>query len=210
MTKMKTSILALAVALTIGTAATAQTMADALNNKCTVTWIGLDFSGATLVPTVEFAAVQADPGTAILKWNNLLEAEAEKFDLGKALGINSCINNTSYVQPANDGINANDVLSRTAGTLDKEKVPSMVQNYKTEDGEGVGVVFIVSTFNKTQEMAEYYVTFFNMKTKEVLHSERISGEPTGFGLRNYWAGSVTSVLKTIEKEYAKAWLKRFK
>lgn len=188
----------------------AQTMADALNNKCAVTWIGLDFSEATLVPTVEFAAVQADPGLMIMKWNNLLEAEAEKFDLGKALGITACINNTSYVQSANDGISSADLLSRTAGTLDKEKVPGMVKDYKTEDGEGVGVVFIVSTFNKTQEMAEFYVTFFNMKTKQVLHSERISGKPTGFGLRNYWAGAVTSVLKNIEKEYSKAWLKRFK
>ncbi|MFZ1331619.1 MAG: hypothetical protein WAR83_05500, partial [Flavobacteriales bacterium] len=131
------------------------------------------------------------------------------FNMATALGINACINNTSYVQAANDGISSADLLSRTAGTLDKEKVPSMVKDYKTEDGEGVGVVFIVSTFNKTQEMAEFYVTFFNMKTKEVLHSERISGKPVGFGLRNFWAGSVTNVLKSIEKDYSKAWLKRF-
>jgi hypothetical protein len=74
----------------------------------------------------------------------------------------------------------------------------------------VGVVFIVSAFNKTQEMAEYYVTFFNMSTKEVLHSERIGGAPSGFGLRNYWAGSVMAVLKSIDKQYEKAWNSRFK
>jgi len=206
---MKRIILSLAVMLTLGAAVNAQTMADALNNKCAVTWIGLDFSEATLVPTVEFAPVQADPGLMIMKWNNLLEAEAEKFNMAKALGIGACTNNTSYVQGVNDGLTGTDLLSRSAGTLDKEKVPAMVKKYKTEDGEGVGIVFIVSTFNKTQEMAEYYVTFFNMKSKAVLHSERISGKPTGFGLRNFWAGSVTSVLKNIEKEYSKAWLKRF-
>ena len=130
---MKPSILSLAVLLTLGTAVNAQTMADALNNKCAVTWIGLDFSEATLVPTVEFAAVQADPGMMLMKWNNLLEAEAEKFNMAKALGIGGCSNNTSYTQSVNDGLTGTDLLSRSAGTLDKEKVPGMVKQYKTED-----------------------------------------------------------------------------
>lgn len=206
---MKTTLLTLTTAIAFGTSVQAQTMADALNNKCQVTWIGLDFSEAKLIPTVEFATVEADPGTAILKWNNLLEQEHEKFDLAKALGISNVVTNTSYVAPVNEGVKSQDLLSRTAITLDKEKVPSMVKKYKTNDGDGVGVVFVVSAFNKTSEIAEFYVTFFNMKTREVLHSERISGKPTGFGIRNYWAGAVTQVLKTIEKEYSKAWLKRF-
>lgn len=207
---MKTTLLFFTAALTFGIGAKAQTMSEALNNKVPVTWIGLDFSEATFVPTVDFAPVEADAKTTLLKWNNLMEQEHEKFDLAKAIGISTVTTNTSYVAPVNDNVDAQKLLSRTASTLDKEKVPAMVKKYKTEDGEGVGVVFIVSAFNKTAETAEFYVTFFNMKSKEVLLSERISGKPAGFGIRNYWAGAVTSVLKTIDKEYSKAWLKRFK
>ncbi len=206
---MRTPLLTLAAVIAFGTSLQAQTMADALNERCKLTWIGLDFSEAKLVSTVDFAEVERDPNFMIVKWNNLIEQERDKFDLGKALGVKGVMNNTSLIRAANEGITADDILSREAGTLAKSKVPDMVKDYKFE-GEGVGVVFIVSTYNKPELMAEYYVTFFNMATKEVLHSERVLGKPQGFGIRNFWAGSVNDALKQIEKEYAKTWRSQFK
>lgn len=206
---MRTTLLSIAVIAGLTPMATAQTMGDALNNACTVTWIGLDFSESKFVPTFDFAEVDADPQTAILKWNNLLEQEPEKFDLGKALGITRCVTNTSFVRDANEGMTSADLLGRDPYTLDEAKIPDMVKAYKTE-GDGIGVVFIVSTFDKTQLKAEFYVTFFNMKTKEVLHKERITGKPMGFGMRNFWAGAISAVLKDIKKSYVEDWRAEFK
>lgn len=202
-------LLPLLAIVTLPLSTQAQTMADALNNKCTITWIGLDFSEAKFVPTVDFAEVQNNVDLALLKWNNLLEQEAAKFDLGAALGSTRTTNNTSFVQDANAGIAPHDLIQRTAEPLDLSKIPGMVRRYKTE-GEGVGVVFIVESFNKTDVQAVFHVTFFNMATKEILHTERMVGKPGGFGMRNYWAAAVTSVLKNIKSNYAKMWHKRFK
>ena len=207
---MRTTLLAATAALlSIPFAARAQSMADALNNACTVTWIGLDFSSARFVPAIDFAEVEGDTRTALLKWNNLMEQEPDKFNMGKALGITRCVTNTSFVKDLNEAVTADKLLSREPYSLDKAKIPDMVNAYKTA-GDGVGVVLIVSTFDKTQAMAEYWITFFNMKTHGMLYTEKLMGKPQGFGVRNFWAGSVYSVLKAIEKGHAKAWRGQFK
>lgn len=203
------AILPLVALITSPFASSAQTMAEVLNNKCDVTWIGLDFSEAHFVPAVEFAEVQANVDLALIKWNNLLEQEPAKFDLGAALGSTRTKNNTSFIQAANNGFSENDLLQRTTEPLDPNKIPAMLKRYTTE-GEGVGAVFIVESFDKTQVKATFHVTFFNMATKEMIFTERISGKPMGFGMRNYWAGAVSDVLKNIKKSYAQAWYARFK
>jgi hypothetical protein len=206
---MRTTLLSLSAALLLAGTASAQTMGDALYDAAPVTWVGLDFSEAKFVPSVEFADVDADARLAMLKWNNLLEQEPKKYDLGRTLGIKRITTNTSFMREVNEGITAEDLLGREPYSIPEAKIPEMVKSYKFT-GEGVGVVFIVSTFDKTQEKGEFYVTFFNMKTKEVMHTERLMGKPMGIGLRNYWAGSISSVLKNIEKSYAATWRAKYK
>jgi hypothetical protein len=55
----------------------------------------------------------------------------------------------------------------------------------------------------------FFVTFINMNTKEVLFTERMTGEPGGFGLRNYWAGSVYNILKRIKSTEYRSWQKKY-
>ncbi len=207
---MRTSSLTLAAALSsISFTVHAQSMADALNNACTVTWIGLDFSEARFVPSIDFAEVEGNTRAALLKWNNLMEQEPDKFNMGKALDITRCVTNTSFVKDLNEAVTAEKLLAREPYTLDKAKIPGMVNAYKTT-GDGVGVVLIVSTFDKTQGIADYYVTFFNMKTHDLLYTEMLTETPLGFGMRNYWAHSVYTLLKTIEHAKARDWRGQFK
>ncbi len=202
-------LFSLAVFLTIPCILNGQTMADALYNGTQVTWVGLDFSNAKFVPAVEFTEVDADPQLAILKWNNLLEQEPEKFNLCKALESTRCSTNTSFMRKVHEGLTSEELLGRESYSLDKAEIPGMVKDYDTK-GEGVGVVFIVSSFDKTQNMAEYWVTFFNMETKEILHTQRLAAKPSGFGMRNYWAGSVYQALKTIQKNHLNTWRTQFR
>ena len=116
--------------------ASAQSMADLMNGRANVTFIGLDFSGARFVPAIEFAEVDANPGLTLLKWNNLLEQEPQKFDMGKALDISHATNNTSFVRDVNEGLTSSDLLAPDPYELDPAKIPAMVKVYKTS-GEGV-------------------------------------------------------------------------
>jgi hypothetical protein len=48
-----------------------------------------------------------------------------------------------------------------------------------------------------------------MKTKELLIHERLKEKPSGFGLRNYWAGSIYRVIKEIKKNCYNVWISEF-
>ena len=41
------------------------------------------------------------------------------------------------------------------------------------------------------------VVFFNTETKEIIEEWITDGKARGFGLRNYWAGSIYSALKKL-------------
>ena len=43
----------------------------------------------------------------------------------------------------------------------------------------------------------YEVVFFNTETKEIIEEWITDGKARGFGLRNYWAGSIYSALKKL-------------
>lgn len=62
---------------------------------------------------------------------------------------------------------------------------------------GVGMVFIAQFLDKSNNRGTYEVVFFNTETKEIIEEWITDGKARGFGLRNYWAGSVYSALKKL-------------
>ncbi|MBX2972603.1 MAG: hypothetical protein KF797_05835 [Flavobacteriales bacterium] len=190
-----------------GTAQT--TMADVLQKKAPLTWVGLDFSEARFTPRPEFAQLEQKGSIFLNNWNDLLDSEPAKFDIGTPLGLDYVANKTSFVVGANAGFDPAKAFSGPLVPPTDDQVARMVARYPTKQETGAGVVFIVNSFNKTAEMADFTVVFFDMATHTVLHSERIQGKPSGFGLRNFWAGAVHHVLKQIKSPYAKAWRQRY-
>ena len=81
--------------------------------------------------------------------------------------------------------------------------------YNTEGKKGVGVFFLAESLNKNTREGCFHFIAMDMKTKELLIHERLLGKPKGFGLRNYWAGSIYSVIKKIKKKRYKVWMKQF-
>jgi trans-2-enoyl-CoA reductase len=86
----------------------------------------------------------------------------------------------------------------------------MVNNYKGDvKKEGIGLSFIVENFNKGSQMATVYVTFFDIASKKVLISEKLSGKAMGIGMRNYWAGAIKAMLKQIDLTEYKNWKTKY-
>ena len=86
--------------------------------------------------------------------------------------------------------------------LSPDMIQGIVDNYFIEeDMKGIGLVFIAESYSKPNVQGAYYVTFFDMETRKVLYTERMLGKPSGFGLRNYWAGSYYNVLKDVGKKF---------
>jgi hypothetical protein len=66
----------------------------------------------------------------------------------------------------------------------------------------------VESLNKLIEEGSFWVTFVNMGTKEVLLTERVVSPPSGFGMRNFWAGAINGALVKIKKKEFENWRKK--
>ena len=181
-----------------------------------VVWYGLDFSNAKFIgkfnhdlsqiPVSEFELVTK----YIPAWNALVIMEPNNFDLKNAFRKKSIYNDLNPVKTRNDRINVEGIKTLNSHLIAKSEIPKMISEYKDGDKhEGLGLTFIVESFDKSNELGSFWVVFFDIKTKLVLFSEHCSGEPLGFGLRNYWAGSLKHVLKDIQYIKYEIWKKRF-
>ncbi len=80
----------------------------------------------------------------------------------------------------------------------KETIDKIINEYEAGDKkEGLGLVFIVESFDKMTNLASVYVTFFDIATKKVLLTEKFVEAPVGVGVRNYWAGAIAKIFKQV-------------
>ncbi len=179
-----------------------------------IVWYGLDFSEARFIGQFDQAAGIA-PATAndmkysyIPAWNALILSEPNRYDLRKTFRKVNVYNDLKDVEVSNRQINEDKLMSFNPYRFEDaaEVVSSIIGNYGDgERNEGVGLVFIVEYFNRIDQEAAVYVTFFDIATQEVLFKERMLGSPRGIGLRNYWAGAIRNILLDIERQTYRSW-----
>jgi hypothetical protein len=185
-------------------------------NANEITWFGLDFTKAKLMGSfAEFnSAGQKDENDIRLKyfpaWNNVIVQEKEKYDLPGVFRKNEVNYNLEIVHKRNFDVKNDDLFEINPGEgkhLDEKAVQDIISQYDVKGGKGVGIVFIVETLDKYSESGTYFVTFFDIATKKVLLTQRMTGQAGGIGLRNYWIKPVFNVLKQCRSEYPK-WKKK--
>ena len=77
-------------------------------------------------------------------------------------------------------------------------IEEIIKAYPSNQGN---MLLIVATeLNKLNGYGSFVAVVFNGETKEIISSKKISGKPSGFGLRNYWAGSLYNSLKASWKK----------
>jgi len=103
------------------------------------------------------------------------------------------------VETLNAKINPEGVFTHNSHMIMKDKLPGMIKAYPEGDKKtGTGLVFIVESFDKSYRKGNFWVVFFDIQSRKILFSDYCSGIPSGFGLRNYWAGSLKHVLAEIQ------------
>jgi hypothetical protein len=198
----------LALFATVSMFATAQN-ASKVFESTEIVWYGLDFTKAKFVGAFDQIGGAGAVNGMEMKtkwipgWNNLIISEPQNFDLKKTFRVDNIYNDLSSVNELNSKLDADKCMTYNEGKIDKSEIDAMIKKYKGEKKEGVGLVFIVQNFNKTTSFGDVYVTFFDIATKKVLLCELVAGKAIGIGMRNFWAGSIKSILKEIQKtEYA--------
>jgi hypothetical protein len=188
-----------------------QTKSEVFDPNTEVTWLGLDFSGAKFIGDRERLGSESDIHHLLDALNELMVKEADKYNVAAALQKKKIEYGTEVTTEHNAGL---DVLSMISAEgkdhvhLKPGDVEEIISSYDLKGKSGIGLMFNVESFNKLIEEGSFWVTFVNMGTKEVLFTERLTAPPSGFGMRNFWAGSVNGVLTKIKKKEFENWRKK--
>ncbi|MDR2883329.1 MAG: hypothetical protein LBU98_06100 [Alistipes sp.] len=127
--------------------------------------------------------------------NSLVIAEWSKYDPGKFLSVDITGRNISPTTRLNDDIDPAEVITHSSEyAISPDQVADMVRRYELRESEGTGLVIVGEMLDKSTGMGSFLVVHFDVATREVLRSRGMVGKARGFGLRNYWAGSLYEAL----------------
>ena len=170
----------------------AQDKKKAVDEK-NITWYGVDFTLA------RFTLVTEDPAaivsTSLKAINTLILAEPDKYDLKKFFSKSEVTPEVDMVNERNSKIDPTLLVVTDKYTITPEDVKKVISSYDTKGKTGTGLVFVAENLHKIEQIGSYYVVFFDMASKEIIDMERKEGKATGIGFRNYWTGSVFTVMK---------------
>lgn len=197
--KMKTFLLTLLLAMIFTPSEAQKTRSDIFEDD-EVTFLGLDFSEAQMIGSLGFTDPYEIKNSYFYKWNRLLFAEKDKYNVSRFYRKSEVNYNFDVVDARNDKVDEDALVIDKSYKIDEDKLKSIVGAYNSKDpSEGLGLVYIVESFNKTDASAFVWVTFFDIKTNKILMARRMRGKARGFGFRNYWAGAIYDIMKQSEK-----------
>ncbi len=209
---MKKIILSLLL-ITAATSFAQFTAKDVFSSK-SIVWYGLNFSEARMIGQFD-QAMGAGPASAsdlknkwIPGWNALIQTEQKNYKIKEAFQKDDVFYDVTPTDKQNYDINNNELMSFNSYVFkDAQKTASTIVSKLSgsQKTEGIGVTFIVESFNKSSDEAVIYVTVFDINTKNILILERMVGKPMGIGLRNFWAGAVKHVIKQITTDFYSKW-----
>ena len=189
----------------------AQDKSDVFSPSTEITWLGLDFSGAKFIGDRERLGSESDIRHLIDAINELMINEADKYNVAAAIQKKTVDNAIEVTNEHNAELDVLAMISAEGKDhvhLNRSQVEEIISSYDFKGKSGIGLMFNVESFNKLLEEGSFWITFVNMGSKEVLFTERLTAPPSGFGMRNFWAGSVNGVLAKIKKKEFENWRKK--
>ena len=178
-----------------------------------IVYYGMDLSNCRLIGDFGATATGAEMKTNLFpQWNAIIVNEPGKYDFKTTFHKSSVAYDLGPVTSQNEKTDEKNILTTNANhSLDKATLEKMVKSYGTgEKTHGIGLVYIIETFDKTIKLATLYVTFFDIATHKILFMEKMREEPVGFGLKSFWAGAISKTMKDIKKTDYAEWEKKYK
>ncbi|MFO7827454.1 MAG: hypothetical protein R6V23_02425 [Bacteroidales bacterium] len=201
------SLLFTIISLFILNTAFANGLSDVVNSD-EIHWYGVDFTNAKMIGSIGFTHPDIICDRYIKKkWNTYVFLEDHKYDISKFLKGKEVVPHMDFMLEGNSVITTDNLIINNDHQIAFADVKNTIEDYDTQDN-GIGLVFIVESFNKLEETASIWVTFFNTRTNEVLYTEEYVVEPGGFGVLNYWLGSIYETCKQLRRDYRK-WHREF-
>ena len=194
-----------------------QTLQEFFSNRSTqLTYLGIDYT-----KNLFYKNSDANPTEIRDKYypgiNDLVVKEQydKSYDIGAAFGRkNTIIIDLSAVTANNKKIDVGNIVSSRKSDFERLKeadIKSCVEALPLEGKEGIGLVFIMEGMKKIggKGYGSVWITLIDMKTKEVLITERIVREAEGFSFRNYWVSVIRRTIGEIDWSKYKEWKRKY-
>ncbi len=201
--------------LTFSLSAFSQKVSDLFTKSETpIYYLGVDFSNVKLIGDFNQFAEAGSVGPILVKekyfpsWNNLVVKESEKYDIRGMFRKENVTYDLDFVTKLNSETSVENLEDTKTPNYTKENINQFINKYNVK-GDGIALVFIAESLNKNTTSGIYHFVAFNMKTKEVLLTESLTGIAGGIGLRNYWGRSIFEVIDQIKERKYKEWKKNY-
>ena len=192
-----------------------QTIHDFFNKDIQVTWLGLDYSNCKIIGEWSQFMGAGDYGAAEIRdkffpaWNHLVLSEPEKYSLKSMIRQEDIFNDIGMIMTKNAGTSLRNLEAYNPPNYDLDQIQEFVSSYDLEGKSGIGMVFINECLSKYEEVGVYHFVVLDMATKKILLHQKCRGEPFGFGIRNYCAGSLNDVMQQIRETHYPRWRREY-
>jgi hypothetical protein len=208
----KNTFLFLGFTFLISSLCVAQDVKDIFERKTKVTWLGLDLTGAKFIGDRERFGSTSDVMHLMESWNDLMLKEHDKYNVKLAIQKDEIVEALDVAKEHNAGLDPAEMFSNDTNDqnhLGESDIKAIIADYDFKNNSGIGIIFNVEAFNKLKDVSSVWVTFVNMDTKEVFFTERMTGQPGGSGLRNFWGNSMEDILIKIRRKEFENWKKKY-
>ena len=203
---MRKGILSIMVFFGFISISMAQNTASDIFTKKEIIWYGFDFSHIKMIGSSGFSNPEDIVKTFFSAWNNIVFDELQKFNIMKLMKMKNVKYSLAMFKELNSKVDPKELVIDHEYSLSREQIDEIVSKYNPADQKGIGVSFIMESFNQNEKKGYMWVTFFDVSTKTVLLTEKMTGDAGGSAeFRNYWIKSIYNVLLNINTKEMKVW-----
>jgi hypothetical protein len=174
---------------------------DRTNKSTPIVYYGIDFTLVKFIGSSGFS----DPAHIVEEYfdkiNQKIIMEQDNYDMGIFFRRWDFDIDLEMLSGRNRSINPYEVVTNSNHIISEEQIRELVSTYNPKAQEGIGLVIVMESLNKLRERGEMYFVLFDIKTKKVVHIRKESGEPSGFGITNYWMKPVYEAIKKLKRSY---------
>lgn len=162
----------------------------AQKQKPTAEFYGVDFSQVNVIGAIDPEDKLIEAFVAI---NELVQHEQAKYDVGKYLKHTITFTNIEKAIDQTKTLEGKEFKNQKLQTID---VKAIIDAYPQTESKVI--VIVAKELNKSRNNGTYIALIFDGTTKEIISQKEFNGKSGGFGLRNFWAGSLYVGLKSIK------------
>ena len=192
-----------------------QSIPDLFNKDVQITWLGIDFAQTKIIGEWAHFGGVGQQGVGDIRdkyfpgWNNLILSESDKYNLKSMMRQDDIYIDIGMIMDRNAEVSIRQLESYNPPNYSTEDIQNFVSSYELESKAGIGMVFISEYMSKYTNDALFHFVMLDLETRQILIHQACKVQPFGFGIRNYWAGSILDLIENIRDVHYPKWSRQY-